>query len=469
MNIVTRFAPSPTGYLHIGSARTALFSYLYAKHCNGQFLLRIEDTDRERSTEDAVRAIHDGLNWLGIIPDQEPVFQFARRDRHAEIAHELVQQGRAYYCYCTPEELDRMKQEAQANKKHFQYPRIWRDRPTDQAPVGVNPVVRIKSPLEGETILEDGVQGRVVVPNNTLDDFILLRSDGTPTYMLAVVVDDHDMGVSHIIRGDDHLTNTFRQMVIYRAMHWELPHFSHIPLIHGADGAKLSKRHGALGVDAYRDMGLLPEAICNYLLRLGWAYGDEEIISNEKAIEWFDIKGIGKSPSRFDIEKLKNLNAHYIKQADNARLLELARPFIERKHLTSLLPQQSEILLHGMNGLKQRAKTIIEIAEQADVYVAEPILSIMDDKARQQLMDGKPILKDVIELLTDESGWSETNLHDRVQRYAESKGLKLGQAAAPLRVALAGRTTSPSVFEMMAALGKALSLKRLQTAFIFEI
>ncbi|MCE3233800.1 MAG: gltX2 [Rickettsiaceae bacterium] len=331
MTVITRFAPSPTGYLHIGGARTALFNWLYARHNNGKFLLRIEDTDRARSTPEAVEAILNGMKWLGLDWDDKEVYQLSRIERHKEVAYQLLEKGHAYKCYCSKEELDTMREKAMAEKSPMRYDGTWRDRDPSEAPAGVAPVIRLKAPLTGETVIEDNVQGRVVVQNKEQDDMILLRSDGTPTYMLAVVVDDHDMGVTHIIRGDDHFTNAFRQKLIYEGMGWEIPSFTHIPLIHGSDGAKLSKRHGALGVEAYRDMGYLPEAIRNYLLRLGWSHGDDEIISTEQAIQWFNLESLGKSPSRFDFNKLDNLNGHYIRIADDARLVELVTPILQQK------------------------------------------------------------------------------------------------------------------------------------------
>ncbi len=326
--VVTRFAPSPTGFLHIGSTRTALFNWLYAKHHNGKFLLRIEDTDRKRSTEEAVDAIYGGMKWLGLDWDEEAISQFSRRQRHTEIAQQLLDDGQAYYCYCSPDELAEMREQARAAGSTRLYDGTWRDRDPGDGPAGIDPVVRLKAPLDGETTLNDQIQGAVTVANGQLDDMILLRADGTPTYMLAVVVDDHDMLISHVIRGDDHLTNTFRQIQIYRALGWKLPTFAHMPLLHGSDGTKLSKRHGALGVEAYRDMGFLPEALNNYLLRLGWSHGDDEIISREQAIKWFDLDAIGKGPARFDMDKLTSLNSHYISQAEDGRLVQLILPLI---------------------------------------------------------------------------------------------------------------------------------------------
>ncbi|TNE34744.1 MAG: glutamate--tRNA ligase, partial [Alphaproteobacteria bacterium] len=331
MDIVTRFAPSPTGFLHIGGARTALFNWLYARHHNGKYLLRIEDTDRERSTDAAIEAIFDGLKWLGLESDEEPTFQFSRRDRHAEVAKSLIAEGKAYYCYASREELEEMRETARAEGRPPIYDGRWRDRNPSEAPEGVDPVLRFKSPNEGETVIEDMVQGRVTFANKQLDDMILLRADGTPTYMLSVVVDDHDMGVTDIIRGDDHLTNAARQQQLITALGWPVPRYAHIPLIHGPDGAKLSKRHGALGVEAYREMGYLPEAICNYLLRLGWSHGDDEIISRAQAIDWFTLENVGKSAARFDFAKLENLNGIYIREADNGYLTTLTAAIIAEK------------------------------------------------------------------------------------------------------------------------------------------
>jgi len=386
MTTITRFAPSPTGFLHIGGARTALFNWLYAKNTGGKFLLRIEDTDRERSTQAAVEAILDGMKWLGLEWDDDVFFQFARAPRHAQVAEELIAKGQAYRCYCTAEELAAMRETAQKEGKGFRYDGRWRDRPATEAPAGVKPTIRIKAPPEGSITIQDKVQGEVTVDCKQLDDMVLLRSDGTPTYMLAVVVDDHDMGVTQIIRGDDHLTNTFRQRMIYDAMGWKAPDFAHIPLIHGADGAKLSKRHGALGVDAYRDMGYLPEAVRNYLLRLGWSHGDEETISTEQAIAWFNLGSVGKSPSRFDFTKLENLNGHYMREADDERLANLIMP-----RFPNATTEGKERIIRGMNGLKQRAKNLNELAENAAFYAAARPLEI-DAKASDILAKSKDII-----------------------------------------------------------------------------
>ncbi len=442
MTIITRFAPSPTGFLHIGGARTALFNWLYAKHHGGKFFLRIEDTDRQRSTQPAIDAIIEGLRWLGLDWEGDAVYQYARAGRHADVAHEMLKHGHAYKCYTTQEELDAFRK-ANPNAK-FRSP--WRDggSPPSSAPY----VIRIKAPIDGETMVQDKVQGAVTVKNSELDDMVLLRSDGTPTYMLAVVVDDHDMGITQIIRGDDHFTNTFRQLMIYNAMGWKAPYFAHIPLIHGADGAKLSKRHGALGVEAYRDMGYLPEAVCNYLLRLGWSHGDDETISREQAIEWFDLDAVGKSPSRFDFAKLENVNGHYIREADDARLVELILP-----RQGSVDPGASASCC-GMNGLKQRAKTLVELAESAAFYVAKRPLAL--DAKAQELLDkgGRDIIRALLPKLEALADWNHTALEQICREYAEASGQKLGAIAQPLRAALTGKAVSPGVFEVMEVLGK---------------
>jgi len=458
MTVRVRFAPSPTGYLHIGGARTALFNYLFAKHNKGKYLLRVEDTDRERSTPEAIEAIFASLNWLGIQSDEEPVFQFSRAQRHAEVAQQLLQSGNAYYCYCSPEELQAMREEAAAKKLPPRYNGVWRDRDSSSAPAGVKPVIRFKSPQEGSVTIDDHVQGPVTVQNSQLDDMVLLRADGTPTYMLSVVVDDHDMGITHIIRGDDHLNNAFRQHHIYAAMGWQIPEFAHIPLIHGVDGAKLSKRHGATSADVYKDMGFLPDAMKNYLLRLGWAHGDDEIISEAQAIEWFSFEGIGRSPARFDMAKLHNLNGHYIRHADDARLFDLTLPFIE-KHLKRVLAaDEADRIARGMPGLKERAKTLIELSESALIYI-KPLP--LDEKAAALLsQDNTEYLRNLLPKLKA-CDFTHDALEMLLRSAAEEFGIKLGALAAPLRVAVTGRSVSPSLFEVMAILGKEESLKRI--------
>ena len=457
MKIVTRFAPSPTGFLHIGSARTALFNWLFAKHHGGIFRLRIEDTDRARSTEAAIAAILDGLKWFGLDWDGEAVHQFARAQRHAEVARQMLAEGNAYHCYCTPAELEQMREAARAAGKPVRYDGRWRDRDPSEAPAGIKPVVRLKAPQDGETMVLDRVQGEVRVANQQLDDMVLLRGDGTPTYMLSVVVDDHDMAITHVIRGDDHLTNTFRQLQIYSAMNWPVPEFAHIPLIHGQDGAKLSKRHGALGIEAYRDMGYLPEALRNYLLRLGWGHGDDEIISTAQAIEWFDLDGVGRAPSRFDFAKLDNLNGHYLREADNGRLVEevIARLGGVAK------PQVRERLSKGMDGLKARAKNLNELAENAAFYANERPLAL-DQRAAQQITDQtRPHLAAIVEGASGIGAWSRESLEALGREIAERRGIKLGQLAQPLRAALTGSTISPGVFEVMEVLGKEEALGRI--------
>jgi glutamyl-tRNA synthetase len=453
--VVVRFAPSPTGYLHIGGARTALFNWLFAKHHGGKFLLRIEDTDRARSTPDAVEAILDSLKWLELDWDEEPIFQFARAERHAQVARQLLAEGKAYHCYCSPEELEKMRDEAKEKGLPPRYNGLWRDRDPSEAPAGIAPVIRFKAPQTGETIIEDHVQGTVRLDNSQLDDMVLLRADGTPTYMLSVVVDDHDMEITHIIRGDDHLTNAFRQKHLYLAAGWDIPEFAHIPLIHGPDGAKLSKRHGALGAEQYRDMGFLPEAMRNYLLRLGWGHGDEEIISTERAIEWFDLPAIGRSPARFDIAKLTHLNAHYIRQRPNRELLVL---------MSSWLPEQPSMeglkrIEKGMNGLKERAKTLIELAESSLFYF--DVLE-KDEKALKFCgPEHKNLVGKVSEKLKTLENFTHDPIADCIRATAEENSVKLGDLAQPLRVAITGHTVSPSLFEVIEVLGKDETLKRL--------
>jgi glutamyl-tRNA synthetase len=457
MTVVTRFAPSPTGYLHIGGARTALFNWLYARHHGGRFLLRIEDTDRARSTDAAVEAIFEGMRWLELDWDGEPVHQFARADRHAEVAAGLLEAGLAYRCYCTPEELAEMREQARAEGRPRLYDGRWRDRDASEAPADIPPVIRFKAPRDGETVIDDAIQGRVSQNNAQLDDMILLRADGTPTYMLSVVVDDHDMAISHVIRGDDHLNNAFRQNALYRALGWQPPVFAHMPLTHGADGAKLSKRHGALGVDAYRDMGMLPEAMRNYLLRLGWSHGDDEIISSEQAIDWFDLDGVGRGAARFDMTKLESLNGQYIREADDARLVALVLPLIE-----GAVDAAGEARLRaGMAGLKPRANTLLALAEAGRFYalgetpaMADKAAKLLDGDARARLA----ALKDVLAGLSD---WTEEALEQAVRDFAETQNLKLGKVAQPLRAALTGSTASPGMFEVLAVLGREQVLARL--------
>ncbi|MDN2581558.1 glutamate--tRNA ligase [Aquibium sp. ELW1220] len=465
--IVTRFAPSPTGYLHIGGARTALFNWLYAKHTGGTMLLRIEDTDRERSTEAATVAILDGLAWLGLHWDGEPISQASRAERHREVAEELVRMGEAYYAYETAEELDAMREKARAEGRPPRYDGSWRDRDASQAPVGVRPVIRIKAPREGETVVHDRVQGEVRFPNKDLDDFIILRSDGTPTYMHAVVVDDHDMGVTHIIRGDDHLTNAARQTVIYKAMGWDVPVMAHIPLIHGADGAKLSKRHGALGVEAYRAMGYLPAALRNYLARLGWSHGDDEVMSTADMVSWFEIEDVNKGAARFDFQKLEALNGVHIRNTPDAELLDIlvdTLPYLEGGNalLDALDEKRRAMLLAAMPGLKERAKTLVELADSAGYLFATRPLTL-DEKATQLV--GEPpraILAGARAALgAIEGDWTAASTEAAIRAHVAATGLKLGAVAQPLRAALTGRATSPGVFDVLAVLGRDESLGRI--------
>lgn len=463
MTVTTRFAPSPTGYLHIGGARTALFNWLFTRHVGGKILLRIEDTDRERSTKAAIDAIIEGLDWLGLDFDAPPIFQSELAARHAEAARDLVTKGRAYYCYCTPEELQAMRDKARAESRPMRYDGTWRDRDPSEAPAGVKPVVRLKAPQQGETVVDDIVQGTVRVSNEQLDDMVLLRGDGSPTYMLSVVVDDHDMGITHVIRGDDHLTNAFRQTQLYEALGWQTPRFAHVPLIHGPDGAKLSKRHGALGVEAYRDMGYLPEALRNYLMRLGWAHGDAEIISTHQAIEWFTLEAIGRSPARFDFDKLNHLNAHYMREADDARLIDLIVPRLEAAGASVDSPGRAR-LSRGMAGLKARAKTIAELSESAQFYVRQRPIP-MNDKAIK-LLQGPAAdrLKRFAASLAGVTEWRAETLEAAARHFAETETCKLGDIAQPLRAALSGSNVSPGVFEVAEVLGPDEVLGRIDDA-----
>jgi glutamyl-tRNA synthetase len=458
---VLRFAPSPTGYLHIGGARTALFNWLYARHTGGRFLLRIEDTDRERSTPEAVSAILNGLDWLGLHWNGEPLFQYARAERHREVAETLLREDRAYRCYATAEELAAMRAEQRVTGKPQRYDGRWRDRDPSDAPKDAPHVIRLKAPQSGETIVNDIVQGDVRFANAQLDDMVLLRSDGSPTYMLAVVVDDYDMGITHVIRGDDHLNNAARQLQIIEAMGWPRPVYGHVPLIHGPDGAKLSKRHGALAVEAYRDMGYLPEAMRNYLLRLGWSHGNDEIVSTGQAIAWFDLANIGRSPARFDFKKLDNLNAHYMRQMSDAALAGALVSFIAHK-----LPHRNpdEVararLLAAMPGLKERAKTLAELASAAE-FLFSTGAPPLDPQAEKILSaDGRETFVELVPVLR-RSEWTAASLEAQVRALADEKGLKLGELAQPLRAALTGKAASPPIFEMMAVLGREETLARI--------
>ena len=465
--VVTRFAPSPTGYLHIGGARTALFNWLYARAKGGRMLLRIEDTDQARSTEGAILAILDGLRWLGLDWDGEPVYQLTRAERHREMAEQLLAEGKAYRCYASPEELQAMRERARAEGRAPGYDGTWRDRDPSEAPTGVEPAIRFKAPREGETVIEDRVQGRVVFANKDLDDLVILRSDGTPTYNLSVVVDDHDMGITHVIRGDDHLTNAARQTQIFKALGWDTPIYAHVPLIHGPDGAKLSKRHGALGVEAYRAMGYLPAALRNYLVRLGWSHGDAEIMSTEEMIRWFDLDAIGRSAARFDFVKLENLNGHYLRAMSDAEIV---------KRLEALLPELPDgaalakrigkdgwrKLERAMPGLKERAKTLVELLDNASFLFATRPLAL-DEQARK-LLDGsgRDTLAALLPRLEAVEPWTQAGLEAAIRAFADEAGLKLGKAAQPLRAALTGRPTSPGIFDVLEVLGREELLARLR-------
>jgi len=464
---IVRFAPSPTGYLHIGGARTALFNWLYARGRGGKMLLRIEDTDRERNNPEAVAAILDGLKWLQLDWDGEPVSQFARAKRHRQVAEELLAGGHAYRCWLTPAELDRMREEAQAEKRPLTIRSPWRERDAAEGPAGQPHVIRLKAPREGETVVDDLVQGRVIFANKELDDLIIVRSDGNPTYNLAVVVDDHDMAITDVIRGVDHLTNAARQTQIYNAMGWQVPRFAHVPLIHGPDGAKLSKRHGALGVEAYREMGYLPAALRNYLVRLGWSHGNDEIMSDSQMLDWFDVTDINRSASRFDYAKLEDLNGHYIRNADDQELL------LRIEDLLPYLPNGTAIterldanmrakLLIAMPGLKERAKTLIELIGGADFLFAERPLPL-DEKA-EKLLDGegRQRLAEMVPLLEGAAHWTPGALEEIVRGFAETHGAKLGKVAQPLRAALTGKAVSPPVFDVMAVLGREEALGRIR-------
>lgn len=467
MTIVTRFPPSPTGMMHIGNARTALFNWLYARHSDGKFLIRIEDTDRARHSEEAVQVILDGLEWLGLEYDNTPESQFANKQRHIDVAHDLLAKGMAYKCYCTSEELSMMREQAKVEGCPTAYDRRWRDKDASEAPQGVEPVIRIKAKLDGHMTVNDKVQGAVKIAYDHLDDMIILRSDGTPTYMLAVVVDDHDMGITHVMRGDDHLNNTFRQNLIYEAMGWEQPIYAHLPLIHGPDGAKLSKRHGAVGIREFQEMGYLPETMRNYLLKLGWAHGDDEIISTEQAIKLFDFDGIGKSAAKFDYAKLENLNAHYINEADNERLIDLIAPFLKTNHDIILTDVGLTRLEAAMDDLKERAKTLVDLTAEATLFLVSP--AEYSDKAQKQLnTETLPTLKNLCNAFAGLNEFTTETIDETCRSYAnDALEGKLGKVMMPLRAALTGTDKSPDLKAMVAILGKEESCARIQAAIEF--
>jgi glutamyl-tRNA synthetase len=460
MSVVVRFAPSPTGFLHIGGARTALFNWLFARHHGGKFRLRIEDTDRIRSTPEAVAAIIDGLDWLGLSWDDEIVYQSSRAARHAEVARQLLAADRAYYCYCTPAELEAMREKARSEKRSVRYDGTWRDRDASEAPPGVPPAIRLKALQQGATTIRDQVQGEVTVANSELDDLIILRGDGTPTYNFSVVVDDHDMGITHVIRGDDHLNNAFRQKQIYDALDWVIPEFAHVPLIHGPDGAKLSKRHGSLGVDAYRELGYLPEALRNYLLRLGWSHGDDEIISTEQAIEWFDIDAVGRAPARFDFAKLDNLNGHYIRAAEDDRLVAMVTERLEKVLGRPISEIERGRLLKAMPELKLRPKAVVELATNASFVVAPRPIRPDERAAKLLTPESRRLLRELLHPLSS-TEWQPERLEELIRAFAEGRGVKLGSVAQPLRAALTGSVTSPGIFIVMEILGREETLERI--------
>jgi glutamyl-tRNA synthetase len=459
MTVITRFAPSPTGYLHIGGARTALFNYLYAKRNNGKFLLRIEDTDKARSTKEAIDAIIYGLKWLGLEHDGEIVFQTKREARHVEVAKELVKRGKAYYCFNTAQELEAQREEAKKQNSQLVFRSKWRDQSPDLYTGTEKPVIRLKVPNENKTIIQDVVQGKVEITNDQIDDLVLLRSDGSPTYMMACVVDDHDMQVTHVIRGDDHLSNTAKQILMYQAMDWVVPTFAHIPLIHGMDGAKLSKRHGALGVEAYQEMGYLPEALNNYLLRLGWSHGNDEFISREQAIEWFDIKDINKAPSRLDFAKMDNVNSHYIKNSDNQKLVDLILPILRKDN--EVTTTQLSAITKVMDSLKVRAKNINELAVGAGFLIINHPINIEPDALEIIHSSDKSMLAEIIELLKNLALWDKQNIEEALKQYTIDKNIKLNQPMSVLRALLTGKTASISVFEILSLLPKEEVMARL--------
>lgn len=464
MTVVTRFPPSPTGFMHVGNARTAILNWLYARNKGGEFVVRIEDTDRKRHSEEAVAAIMDGLEWLGLNYDGEVTSQFSRLERHTEIANEMIANGHAYYCYCSPKELEEMREKARIEGKKTFYDRRWRDASPDSTPSDIKPVIRIKAPLSGETTIYDKIQGEVSVSNDQLDDFIILRSDGTPTYMLSVVVDDHDMNITHIIRGDDHLNNTFRQKVIFDAMGWDVPTFAHAPLIHGADGGKFSKRHGAQSIQEFREMGYLPEALLNYLLRLGWSHGDDEVIPRDKAIEWFNLENIGKAPSKFDFAKLDSLNAHYINESSAENLMTQAAPFYLQRHGITLDDLGRQRISQGIDELKSRSKTLLQFVD-ASVFYARSTPFDFDDKAIKNLNNADDVLKSLLGAFKSEGSLDADKVQEICKDIAKTHtDGKLGKVAMPLRAALTGTTVSPSIFHAAEILGSTEVCARIEFA-----
>lgn len=460
MTIITRFAPSPTGFLHIGSVRTALFNYLFAKKNKGKFLLRIEDTDKERSTDEATDAIFEAMSWLNLDYDEKVIYQSSNKIRHQEVALSLVRKGKAYLCFSSQEEVNNSRNQLLSKKEHFIFNSPWRDAKATSYPKGIKPVIRLKAPKEGVTIVRDLLQGNIIVQNSQLDDMILLRSNGSPTYMLAVVVDDNDMGITHIIRGDDHLSNAHRQQILYKALNYSIPAMVHIPLIHESNGIKLSKRRGALGTQSYKEMGYLPEAMCNYLLRLGWAYGNREIISRKEAIELFNIEGLGKSPAKLDLKKIKFLNAYYLRLKTDIELTNIISNMIEKNHCISDLSKSN--ILKAMPSLKIRADSLLYLREMAMMYIVDfPI--IITDKAKQVILEmDDTLLRDVSTSLISIKELNRNSIQEKLKEVAKKNGLKVGELMHFVRAFMAGDLNSPSIFEMIEILGLKNSICRLK-------
>ena len=463
MKIVTRFAPSPTGNLHIGSARTALFNWLFAKNIKGKFLLRIEDTDKVRSTKESINKILDGLTWLNLQWDDQIIYQSKNQKRHKEVAEELLKKGLAYKCFCSEEDLDKMREEAKILKKPFRYNRMWREKNPKDAPQNSKPVIRIKSPIKGETIIEDIIQGTIKVSNEEIDDFIILRSDGTPTYMLSVVVDDYDMMVTHLIRGHDHLTNTFRQNVIYEAMQWNKPRTAHIPLILGSDGSKMSKRHGAIDVDEYKTKGILPNALVNYMLRLGWSHGDDEIISLENAIKWFSLEKIGKSPAKFDNEKLISVNSHYIKELNNDEIIKFLESYYISKYKIKIDEISIKRLNLGLDDIKSRSRDLNQLAEMSLFYCSKFPLSISKKAQKYIKKVDKTIFKDLLVVLGNtENDFKKQKIEEIMSKFLIEKGLKLSDIIQYIRAMITGLDVSPRIYDIMEILGFLEIKKRIE-------
>ena len=463
MKIVTRFAPSPTGNLHIGSARTALFNWLFAKNTKGKFLLRIEDTDKARSTEDSINKILDGLKWLDLKWDDEIIYQSKNQKRHAEIANELLDKGLAYKCFCSENDLNKMREEAKILKKPFRYNRMWRDKDPNDAPKDVNPVIRIKAPTKNETVINDIIQGTIKVSNEEMDDFIIMRSDKTPTYMLSVVVDDHDMNVNHIVRGHDHLTNTFRQNIIYDAMKWNKPKTAHIPLILGSDGSKMSKRHGAIDVEEYKNKGILSNALINYMLRLGWSHGDDEIISLENAIKWFSLEKMGKSPAKFDYDKLISVNSHYILELKNDEIIKFLKSYYDKKYNIKLDTASIDRLNLGLNDIKSRSRDLNQLAEMSLFYCTKFPLTISKKAEKYIKKVDKGMFKELLIVLENiENDFKKQKIEEIIAKFLTEKGLKLSDIIQYIRAMITGLDVSPRIYDIMEILGYQEMKKRIE-------